>query len=126
MTRDQAAGKIRPLVDMLNGYPGTVLQGAYFSMRAFAAANPAAVASFARVLRQAAIYTNVHPAETLSLLVANTGLEPDVASKMRRTVMALTLDPANVQPLIDVAAKYKAIPQTFDARELFWSTPPQP
>ena len=36
MTRDVAGGKIRFLVDMINGYPGSVLQGAYFSMRAWA------------------------------------------------------------------------------------------
>lgn len=123
MTRDITAGKIRPLVDMLNGYPGAILQGAYFSMRPFADANPDAVVRFARVLRQAAAYTNVHAPETLSLLVANTGLEPDVAAKMHRTTIALTLDPAEFQPLIDVAARYKTIPQRFDARELFWTPP---
>jgi len=123
MTRDLAAGKVRTLVDMLNGYPGAILQGAYFSMRSYATANPEAVTRFARVLRQAAIYTNAHPTETLPLLVANTGLEPDVAAKMRRAVIALAFDPSQLQPLIDVAAKYKAIPQGFDARELFWTAP---
>jgi NitT/TauT family transport system substrate-binding protein len=123
MTRDIAGGKIRTLVDMLNGYHATIMQGAYFAMRAYADANPDAIIRFARVLRQASIYTNAHAAETLPLLVANTGLEPDVAAKMHRTTMALNLDPAQVQPLIDVAAKYKSIPQRFDARDFFWSPP---
>ncbi len=123
MTRDIAGGKIRTLVDMLDGYHATIMQGAYFAMRAYADANPTAIVRFARVLRQASIYTNTHAAETLPLLVANTNLEPDVAGKMHRTTMALTLDPAQVQPLIDVAAKYKSIPQSFDARDFFWSPP---
>lgn len=123
MTRDVAGGKVRLLVDMLNGYPGSVLQGAYFSMRAWAQANPDAVARFARVMRQASVYTNAHVAETAPLVVANTGLDADVVAKMHRTTMALTLDPAQVQPLIDVAAKYKAIPQGFDARDMFWPPP---
>ncbi|HEV8022838.1 MAG TPA: ABC transporter substrate-binding protein [Candidatus Lustribacter sp.] len=123
MTRDVSAGKIRFLVDMINGYPGSVLQGAYFSMRAWAQANPDAVARFARVMHQASVYTNSHVAETAPLVVANTGLDQDVVAKMHRTTMALTLDPGQVQPLIDVAAKYKSIPQGFDAREMFWPSP---
>ncbi|MGA2393694.1 MAG: ABC transporter substrate-binding protein [Candidatus Lustribacter sp.] len=123
MTRDVAGGKVRVLVDMLNGYPGTILQGVYFSTRAFADANADAVGRFARVLREASVYTNAHVAETLPLVVANTGLDADVASKMHRTTMALSLDPAEFQPLIDVAAKYKQIPQRFDARDMFWAPP---
>jgi ABC-type nitrate/sulfonate/bicarbonate transport system substrate-binding protein len=123
MTRDLTIGKVKAVGDMLNGYPGSVLQGAYFSMRAYAEANADAVARFARVLHDAATYTNVHAPETQALLVSKTGLEPDVAAKMRRTTMALSLDPAQLQPLIDVAAKYKAIPQGFDARQMFFPTP---
>lgn len=123
MTRDTTAGKVRVLVDMLNGYPGTIMQGAYFAMRSFADGNADAVERFARVLRQASVYTNAHVAETLPLLVANTGLDPETAAKMHRTTMALTLDPAEFQPLIDVAAKYKQIPQRFDARDIFWNPP---
>jgi NitT/TauT family transport system substrate-binding protein len=122
MTRDTSAGKVRPLVDMLNGYQGAILQGVYFSMKAFAQSNPDAVARFARVLRDASIYTNTHSTETLGLLVSNTGLEPDVAAKMHRVPMALQWEPSQLQPLIDVAAKYKAIPQGFDARDLYFST----
>jgi NitT/TauT family transport system substrate-binding protein len=122
MTRDISAGKVRALVDMLNGYQGAILQGVYFSMKTFAQANPDAVSRFARVLRDASTYTNAHPTETLGLLVANTGLEPDVAAKMHRVPMALQWDPSQLQPLIDVAAKYKAIPQGFDARDLYFST----
>lgn len=121
MTRDLAAGKIRLLVDMLNGYKGTILQGIYFSMKAYAQANPDAINRFAGVLRQAAQYTNTHPNETLDLLVKNTGIDADVAAKMHRTTLSLTWDPALVQPLIDVAYKYKQIPQDLDARDLYWT-----
>lgn len=55
--------------------------------------------------------------------MANTGLDTDVASKMHRATMALTLDPAQVQPLIDIAVKDKQIPQRFEARDMFWSPP---
>jgi len=73
------------------------------------------------VLRQAAAYTNTHPNETLDILVKNTGIEADVASKMRRAQLSLQWEPALIQPLIDVAAKYKQIPQDFSAAELWWA-----
>jgi NitT/TauT family transport system substrate-binding protein len=122
MSRDVAAGKVRTLVDMLNGYQGAILQGVYFATKAYAQANTDAVTRFGRVLREASTYTNSHPAETLGLVVTNTGLEPDVAAKMHRVPMALQWDPSQLQPLIDVAAKYKAIPQGFDARDLWYAT----
>ncbi len=123
MTRDLASGKIRLLVDMLNGYKGAIVQGVYFAMKPYTQANADAVARFTRVIVQAATYTNTHPNETLDLLVKNTGIEADVAAKMKRTTLALSWDPSQVQPLIDVAAKYKAIPQAFDARDLYWTSP---
>jgi NitT/TauT family transport system substrate-binding protein len=122
MTRDLAANKIKLLVDMLNGYKGAIVQGVYFAMKPYTAANADAVTRFTRVVDQAAAYTNTHPNETLDLLVKNTGIEPEVAAKMRRTTLALSWDPSQVQPLIDVAAKYKSIPQSFDARDLYWTT----
>jgi hypothetical protein len=41
-----------------------------------------------------------------------------VFAKMPRVKSALTVDPKLIQPLIDACAKYKAIPASFDAREL--------
>jgi hypothetical protein len=53
---------------------------------------------------------------------------PAVAAALaqRRIDAGLSTEPfmtrdAQVQPLIDVAAKYKPIPQAFDAHQLFWS-----
>jgi hypothetical protein len=37
---------------------------------------------------------------------------------MPRVTYATSLNPRDIQPLIDAAAKYKAIPASFDAREL--------
>jgi NitT/TauT family transport system substrate-binding protein len=121
MSRDLATGKVRMLVDMLEGYPGEILEGAYFSMRDYAAANADAIARFQRVMREASIYTNAHAAQMLPLLVANTGMEPDVAARMRRALAGVAFEPSQIQPVIDAAAKYKIIPQRFDARELFWT-----
>jgi NitT/TauT family transport system substrate-binding protein len=121
MTRDLAANKVRVLVDMLDGYPGAILQGIFIAMKPYAQANPDAITRFGNVLRQAASYTNTRPTETLDLVVQNTGIDAETAAKMKRTQLALQWDPAQVQPLIDVAAKYKQIPQGFAAADLWWT-----
>jgi len=119
MSRDLATGKVRVLADMLDGYPGEILEGAYFSMRDFAEANRAAVGRFTRVLRQASIYANAHVNDLLPMLIANTGLDPDVAARMHHALIGVNFEPSQVQPVVDVAAKYKVIPNGFDAREMF-------
>jgi ABC-type nitrate/sulfonate/bicarbonate transport system substrate-binding protein len=124
MSRDLTAGKVRILVDMLDGYPGEILEGAFFATRDFAAANADALARFASVLRQASIYANAHGNELIPLLVSNTGMEPDVAAKMRRAMNGVNFDPSQVQPVIDIAAKYKVLPHGFDAREMFLNSVP--
>jgi ABC-type nitrate/sulfonate/bicarbonate transport system substrate-binding protein len=119
MTRDLEGGKVRVLADMLEGYPGVTLEGAYFAMHDWATANQDAVQRFQRVLRQATIYANAHVTELLPLLIANSGLEPDVAAKMHHALMGVDFNPSQVQPVIDICAKYKVIPHGFDAREMF-------
>jgi NitT/TauT family transport system substrate-binding protein len=119
MSRDLTGGKVRVLVDMLEGYPGEILEGAFFAMRDYATANLDAMKRFANVIRQAAIYTNAHGAEMIPLLTANTGMDPGVAARMKRALNGVNFDPSQVQPVIDIEAKYKVIPQRFDARELF-------
>jgi hypothetical protein len=60
-----ATGKVRVLVDMLNGCKRPILEGAYFAMHDYVVAHADAVARFARVLQQAAVYTNAHTAGTI-------------------------------------------------------------
>jgi NitT/TauT family transport system substrate-binding protein len=122
MSRDLGSGKVRVLVDMLNGYPGPILEGAFFTMRDYAEKNRDAIARFGRALREAAVYTNAHVAETVPLLVSYTGLDPTVAAQMHRAVIATSFEASMVQPIIDLSAKYKIIPQRFDAREMIAAT----
>jgi len=118
MSKLLAGGKVRVLVDPLNGYRRQILEGAYFAMHDYIGAHRDAVARFARVLQQAATYTNAHLAETLPLFIAYSGMDPETVMKMHHAEIATTFDAADIQPIVDTAAKYKTIPQRFDAREL--------
>jgi NitT/TauT family transport system substrate-binding protein len=118
LTEDIRAGKVRLLLDMLDGYPRPVLEAVYFASRAYAASHHDTIARFAKVIAEAARYSNAHEAETVPLFVNASGMDPRLANQMHHTYSALTFDPAQIQPIIDVAAKYKVIPAAFDAREM--------
>jgi NitT/TauT family transport system substrate-binding protein len=121
MSHDLKTGKVRVLVDMLSGYPRPILESVFYTTRDYAEHNREVIARFVKVLQQAAAYSNVHTAETVPLYAAFAGMEPDVAAAMHRTFTALQFDPQQIQPVIDLAAKYKIIPAAFDARDMIAS-----
>jgi NitT/TauT family transport system substrate-binding protein len=113
------AGRLRQLVDMLGagGYSANILEGAYYATHAFADKNRDALARFGKVILAANAYSNTHNAETVPLWAALANLDPAVAAEIHRTYSATTFDPKAIQPVIDLAAKYKTIPKGFDARD---------
>jgi ABC-type nitrate/sulfonate/bicarbonate transport system substrate-binding protein len=119
MSKDLGTGKFRMLTDMLNGYgPRPILESAFFSTHDYVAKNRDAMARFAKVMEQASAYANTHIPETLPLIVSFSGMDAHAAAIMHKTYTALSFDPAQIQPVIDVAAKYKVIPKPFSARDM--------
>jgi NitT/TauT family transport system substrate-binding protein len=94
------------------------LQAGYFCTTDYAAKNADVVARFARVIAEASAYTNTHLAETVDMIAKFTSIAPESIAGMTRVTCGTKLDPAQIQPVVDVAAKYKIIPARFDAREL--------
>jgi NitT/TauT family transport system substrate-binding protein len=94
------------------------LQAGYFCTTDYATKNADVVARFARVIAEASTYTNAHLAETVDMISKFTSIAPESIAGMTRVTCGTKLDPAQIQPVVDVAAKYKIIPKTFDAREM--------
>ena len=115
------SGKCRIL-----GYPHQVLGSrsistAYFCNTAFAQQNVAALTRFRKGLDEASAYVNAHPAEMIPVLAKYTGIDIKTVASMTPNSLGSTaqlLDPRLVQPTIDFAQHYKAIPKSFPAREL--------
>ncbi len=118
MAKDLKGGKVRMLFDMLNGYPRPILESAFFATRDYVEKNRDAVARFAKALQQAAAYSDTHEAETVPLFAAFAGMDDETAAAMHRTYTPPTFDASQIQPVIDLAAKYKVIPRRFDAHEI--------
>ena len=94
------------------------LQAAYFSTLDYATKNADVVARFARGVAEASAYTNAHKSETIDMISKFTGVSPQDIATMTRVECGTKLDPAQIQPVVDLAVKYKLIPARFDARDL--------
>ena len=92
--------------------------GLFFTTRDFASKHPEAIARFAKVVQDAAKYTNTHEAQTLPLFIQLSGMDPRIANQIHHSFTPVSFNAAQIQPVIELAAKYKAIPASFDAREL--------
>jgi NitT/TauT family transport system substrate-binding protein len=117
-TQIVASGQVRVIARPAGAIAKHYLITAFFATDAYLAKNGEAVAKFVQTLRAAAAYTNAHHAETIAMTAAFWGIDPAALSSMTRATVGLTLEPREIQPVVDAAAKYGVIDKTFDARQL--------
>jgi NitT/TauT family transport system substrate-binding protein len=115
-------GKVRILCDPNGAIATRFMYTGWMATVDYARDNRATVGKFRAALLEAARYVNDHESETADVMSKFTGIPPEVFAQMPRVKSALTVDPKLIQPLIDACAKYKAIPASFDARELIDSS----
>jgi NitT/TauT family transport system substrate-binding protein len=113
-----ATGQVRVIGHPSDAIAKRFLVTAFFATNAYIAKNGDAVAKFAQVVRTAAAYTNTHHAETIAMTAAFWGIDPALLSNMTRATVGSTVDPRDIQPLIEAASKYGVIENGFDARQL--------
>jgi NitT/TauT family transport system substrate-binding protein len=113
-----ATGKFRVAGLTLSAIAPRWEEAAWYAKADWIDKHKALVQKFITVMHEANVYAQAHPAETLPLIAAYLGVEPEKLAKIRRTTHAEYLNPREIQPVIDTAAKYKAIPAPFPADEL--------
>jgi NitT/TauT family transport system substrate-binding protein len=77
-----------------------------------------AIERFLRATGEASAYVMAHETESMHLIAEFAGLDPAAIANMRHSRRGVVLTPGDLQPLIDVAAKYKFIPRAFPAQEI--------
>lgn len=97
----------------------TFMISGYFTTRDWARSNLDTVQKFQEAMRESALWANAHQEKSLEILARAAKLEPSRLSTMSRAVYTDKLDPAMIQPMIDVAATYLNIPR-FPADELIF------
>ena len=112
------SGKARVLAHPFDAIAPQFLYSAWFTTKDAIAKDRDLLDRFSRVIHEAAIYANGHHAQTAAPLSAFTKVDPAIIAKSTRSTAGTALNPKEVQPVIDAAAKYGAIATPYDAREL--------
>jgi NitT/TauT family transport system substrate-binding protein len=73
---------------------------------------------FLRATQEAAIYVAAHEREVAPITAEYTSADRTALAGMRHGGRSAVLDPAQLQPIIDAAAKYQFIPKAFSASDL--------
>lgn len=110
-----AKGQVKFFCDPMNSIAPRFIWAAYYTTRDYAAANAETVRAFRKAIVDASAYVNGHHSETIETLARFTGMDAGVIASMPRATLGTLLSDALVQPVIDVAAAYKVIPERFSA-----------
>jgi NitT/TauT family transport system substrate-binding protein len=111
-------GKMNVLGHSFSAIADRFLIAAFFCTNDYIAKNGDTIRRFNAALHDAVVYTNAHHGETLPLIAAWSKIPPATLARMTRSTSGAVLDPAEIQPLIAAAAKYKVIAKTYPAQEL--------
>ena len=103
-----------------DGIAPRFLIGGFFTTTAWANAHPDLVKKFAEAIRQTAIWANKNQDKTAPMLATASKLDLALLRRTTRAVYADRLDAKDIQPLIDVTAKYGAIPTAFSASSMIY------
>jgi NitT/TauT family transport system substrate-binding protein len=113
-----STGHFRVICKPFDGIAKRWLVAAWCANTGFAAKNPTVVQRFSSVMLAATRYANTHHAETAPLIAAFAGIDPAHALAMKRVTCGEYLDPRDIQPAIEAAAKCKVIDGNFPATDL--------
>ena len=111
-------GKVKIMCAPCDAIASDYLYTGWFTTADYAAKNRETVEAFVKSIREASAFYNTHRVATNDALSKFSGVPIATFLKMRRANVALTLDPKQIQPLIDATARAKVIAKSFDAREL--------
>jgi NitT/TauT family transport system substrate-binding protein len=96
--------------------------GAWFASRDWAKGNADLLRRFSETVYETARWSNSHQPETLQTLSSVAKVEIERVRTMNRVVWATSLDPRLMQPVLDIAAKYKLIDRPIAATDLILKT----
>ncbi len=118
-----ASGNARVFAKAMDAIAPHILVTGWFTTRSYLDAHRDAVIRFEHVMQDAAKYANAHRLEMVTYIADFTKIDAGALAEAEGHVRYPTaLDPALLQPLINVSAKYKVIPKSFDASELISPT----
>lgn len=114
------AGQVRVLANVFAAIAPRFLETGWFSTGDYAAKHRDVVLPFGKVMSTASSYVNAHPAETASELSAFSGVPVASILEAGISFFSTSVDPRDIQPLVDAMAKYGLIDHRFDAADFLF------
>jgi ABC-type nitrate/sulfonate/bicarbonate transport system substrate-binding protein len=108
---------MRVMAPIYNGIANTFLVSAWMGSSQYVRDHPDIVKRFADVMAETARWANAHQAQSAKILEKYTQLT--IGPSTTRVRYAETFNPSEVQPVIDVSAKYGLIKKTFPAADFY-------
>jgi NitT/TauT family transport system substrate-binding protein len=119
ITQAIKGGKARIFAKMVDAFGGAITT-VFFTTTEYASKNRDAVRRFARAIVEASAFCNTHPDDMTDLMASYTNIDRTTLTQLVRPEFALDLDPRNIQPIVNAAAKYNVIPQAFNVADLIF------
>jgi NitT/TauT family transport system substrate-binding protein len=113
-----AAGQIQLLGKSYDSIAKRYQSNVFVATVDYVNANQEAMRRWVRAMHDSIVYVNAHLPETVDLVAAFTKADPAVIARSVRAIDPEYLDPRDIQPVIDVAFKYKMIERAFRAEEI--------
>jgi ABC-type nitrate/sulfonate/bicarbonate transport system substrate-binding protein len=95
--------------------------GGWFTTTAWASAHRDVVDSFRTVMNKTAVWANANQPQSALILAKYANLDPNLLKKMHRVTYGTRPEAAQLQPIIDLSARYGVIPGSFPAQELLYT-----
>lgn len=111
-------GKVRILAPVYSAVASSFLTSAWFTTKEWTASNRQSVLTFAKIVTEAASYTNAHHDLTAPMLADFSQVPLNVVQHMTRAIAGTTLRAADIAPLLNATVKYKEVPKAFPLDEL--------
>jgi NitT/TauT family transport system substrate-binding protein len=121
ITAATATGNFKVLGNVTAAVAPHWLTSVWFSTDTYVQKNPDATKRFVSAIRQGALWSNTHRAESSDILVKYMKLSPDLAARMVRDEQGTVLSPELLQPNLDVLARYNALPNPVTVGQLVWN-----
>jgi NitT/TauT family transport system substrate-binding protein len=121
ITLAMATGNFKVLGNTASVVAPHWLTSVWFSTDAYVQQNPDATHRFVSAIRQGALWSNSHTAQSSQILVKYLKMDPDLAARMTRDQQGTVLSPELLQPNLDVLARYNALPNPVTVSQLVWN-----
>ncbi len=116
----QAKPAARILADAYDAIGSRYIIGCWFSTTQWAQTHSALAGRFTQAIARTAQWANTHKPASGAILAKYSKMDPAVAATMLRVDYAPRFVKSEMQPVIDLVARYGGLPATFPADELIY------